>query len=70
MQTAQTAAEQYAAAQHALGRDVNLSGIYAALHQPGVQRVELTSPTANIVISRQQASYCTAIELSDGGLDE
>lgn len=67
---AQAAAEAYAAAQHRLGRDVTLSGIYAALHQPGVQRVELTSPAASIVVGRQGATYCTAITLHDGGLDE
>lgn len=67
---AQAAAEAYAAAQHRLGRDVTLSGIYAALHQPGVQRVELASPLANIVVSRQAATYCTGITLHDGGLDE
>ncbi len=64
------AAQAYAAAQHRLGRDVTLSGIYAALHQPGVQRVELTSPTASIVVGRQGATYCTGITLHDGGLDE
>lgn len=67
---AQAAAEAYAAAQHRLGRDVTLSGIYAALHQPGVQRVELTSPAASIVVGRQGATYCTGITLHDGGLDE
>lgn len=68
--SAQAAAEAYAQTQHRLGRDVTLSGIYAALHQSGVQRVALTSPSADIVIDRQSASYCTAIALSDGGLDE
>jgi phage-related baseplate assembly protein len=67
---AQAAAEAYAEAQHRLGRDVTLSGIYAALHQPGVQRVELTSPAASIVVGRQGATYCTGITLHDGGLDE
>lgn len=67
---AQAAAEAYAEAQHRLGRDVTLSGIYAALHQPGVQRVELASPLASIVVSRQAATYCTGITLHDGGLDE
>ncbi len=67
---AQAAAEAYAQAQHRLGRDVTLSGIYAALHQPGVQRVELTSPAASIVVGRQGATYCTGITLHDGGLDE
>jgi len=67
---AQSAIEAYAAEQHALGRDVTLSGVYAALHQPGVQRVELASPVADIPITRQQASYCTGITLTNGGVDE
>lgn len=67
---AQAAAEAYADAQHRLGRDVTLSGIYAALHQPGVQRVELASPATSIVVGRQGATYCTGINLHDGGLDE
>ena len=70
MANAQAAIEAYAVAQHRLGLDVTLSGIYAALHQPGVQRVDLVSPAANMVIDRQSASYCTAITLTDGGLDE
>lgn len=70
MQTAQAAIEAYVSGKHRLGLDVTMSGIYAALHQPGVQRVDLASPTANLLINRQQASYCTAITLTDGGLDE
>ncbi len=64
---AQAAAEAYAAEQHAMRRDVTLSGIYAALHQPGVMRVDLAQPTANIVIGDGEASYCTAITLSVAG---
>lgn len=64
------AAQSYAEAQHKLGLDVTLSGIYAALHQPGIQRVDLTSPPANIVVDRQKATYCTGITLTNGGLDE
>lgn len=70
MANAQAAAESYAEAQHRLGRDVTLSGIYAALHQPGVQRVELSSPAASIVVGREAATFCTGITLHDGGLDE
>ncbi len=68
--SAQAAAQAYAADQHRLGRDITLSGIYAALHQPGVQRVELASPAASISIDDTQAPWCTAITLTDGGVDE
>ncbi|MCP8687748.1 baseplate assembly protein [Marinobacterium sedimentorum] len=67
---AQTAIEQYVESRHLLGQDVTLSGVYAALHQPGVQRVELASPAADIVIDNRSASYCTGITLTHGGYDE
>jgi len=70
MANARAALEAYTNGQHRLGLDVTLSGIYAALHQPGVQRVDLASPAANLLVNRQSASYCTAITLTDGGLDE
>lgn len=65
--SAEDAAAVYAAAQHRLGRDVTLSGLYAALHQPGVQNVGLTSPAADIVIGEAQAAYCTGITVTVGG---
>ncbi|MBL4929326.1 baseplate assembly protein [Fuscibacter oryzae] len=68
--SAQAAIEAYAEAQHRIGRDVTLSGIYAALHQPGVMRVDLTAPVANIAIGATQASFCTSITLTDGGIGE
>lgn len=70
MTNAQAALEAYVAASHRLGRDITLSGIYASLHQPGVQRVELASPQADLAVSRTQAAYCTAIDLTMGGLGE
>lgn len=55
---------------HRLGRDVALSGIYGALQSDGVQRVELTSPIADVVVDRTQATYCTGVNITDGGVDE
>lgn len=66
-QGAVTAITAYAEAQRKIGFDVTLSGVYAALHQPGVQRVNLTSPTANLVIGTGQVSYCTAINVTVAG---
>lgn len=60
----------YVDASHRLGRDLILSGIYAALHVEGVQRVDLQSPLADIVIDRTQAPYATAITITHGGVDE
>lgn len=68
--SANAALDAYITSVHKIGRDVTLSGIYAALHQPGVQRVNLTSPSANITISSSQASYCTAKTITIAGTDE
>lgn len=65
-----SAANNYAASQHKLGRDITLSGVYAALHQPGVQKVTLTSPSADIVNAWNQAPYCTAVNVTIGGTGE
>lgn len=64
---AMTAALAYAKAQHAMRRDISLSGVYASLHQPGVQRVELLMPLTNLVIGNGEASYCTEITLTVAG---
>lgn len=60
----------YTAEMHRLGRDVTRSGIFAALHQPGVQNVSLTTPAADVVVQWNQAAYCTTIDISIGGIDE
>lgn len=62
--------ESYINDQRRLGRDIRLSAIYAALHVEGVQRVELASPVADIVLDKTQASLCTAYSLTVGGSDE
>ncbi|EBB9439044.1 baseplate assembly protein, partial [Salmonella enterica] len=62
--------QSYISAQHRLGRDIRLSAIYAALHVEGVQRVELASPQADIVLSKSQASNCTEYQITIGGSDE
>ncbi|NYS80104.1 baseplate J/gp47 family protein [Halomonas glaciei] len=67
---AQAEAQKYVDKQHRLGMDITLSGVYAALHRAGVQRVELESPTQTITVDRQQAAYCTAIAIANGGVDE
>ncbi|MBS9427863.1 baseplate assembly protein [Photorhabdus akhurstii] len=62
--------KRYTETQHRLGRDIRLSAIYAALHVEGVQRVELKSPTNDVVLDKTQVSFCTAAKLSVGGSDE
>lgn len=68
--SAESAAAAYAAAQHRLGADISLSGIYRALHQPGVVRVDLTAPQANIAIADGQASWLTGITLTAEQVDD
>lgn len=70
MAAADKSVKAYVAEAHALGRDVNLSSLYAALTVPGVMRVDLVSPTANIVAGETEATFCTGVALTHGGLDE
>lgn len=66
---AQAAVAAYVVAQARLGYDITLSGLYAALHQPGVQRVVLTEPAEDIVITETQAAHCTATAITLGVVD-
>jgi phage-related baseplate assembly protein len=66
-EAAECAALAYASQQRRLGADITLSGLYAALHQPGVQNVTLVSPAADIAVSASQAAFCTAVTVSIGG---
>ena len=68
--TAMLAAERYAAEQHRLGRDITRSGVFAALHQPGVQNVRLVAPASDLVVAWNQAPHCTDITVTVGGVDD
>lgn len=57
------AISQYVNDHHLLGNDITLSGIYAALHQPGVEKVELTKPTSNLTIFQDEAGWCERITI-------
>ncbi|MDU1575229.1 MAG: baseplate assembly protein [Pantoea sp.] len=57
-------------AQSRLGRDIRQSALYAALHVEGVQRVELAQPTADVVLDKTQAAYCSGYSITVGGSDE
>jgi phage-related baseplate assembly protein len=60
----------YLADSRKLGRDITLSGLYAAMTVEGVQRVEMTSPAAPIVCDLTEAALCIAITLTHAGYDE
>lgn len=53
-----------------LGRDITMSGLYAALTVEGVQRVELASPAASIICDMTEAALCTSITVTHAGYDE
>lgn len=57
------AAQEYTKKSHSFNDGVSLSGIYQALHQPGVSRVNLISPASNIDTSIGQVAFCTGINI-------
>ncbi|PJI33035.1 baseplate assembly protein [Acinetobacter pseudolwoffii] len=62
------AAEEYTKKTHSFNDGVSLSGIYQALHQPGVSRVNLILPAGNVDTSFGQVAYCTGINISRASL--
>lgn len=61
---------EYVALSHRLGRDITLSGLYAALHVEGVQNVELVAPGADIEVAPNQAAFCTGMAVTYAGVGE
>lgn len=70
LENARAAVMAYAKEQQKIGRDITRSGIFAALHQPGVQNVTLISPMDDIVIAWDQAPFATSISVTLGGENE
>lgn len=64
LENAAIALKEYTEQVHALNEEVTISGIYHALHQPGVKKVTLNHPLNNIPIEVGQAGYCSAMNLS------
>lgn len=50
------------------GESIYLSAIYAALHVDGIERVEVISPTADLVMDSYHHPYCTAKNIAVGGV--
>ncbi|MGR3484070.1 MAG: baseplate assembly protein [Paracoccaceae bacterium] len=48
---------------HALGHDVTISALHAALHVAGVTRVALAAPVADVVAVAGQAPWCADADL-------
>lgn len=68
LDAALAAVRAYAASVHRLGYDATLSGLYAALHQPGVQRVELLAPLADVICDDTQAPLLGALSIEVGSV--
>ncbi|RBP71390.1 hypothetical protein DET47_1421, partial [Shewanella putrefaciens] len=60
----------YQKEQRRLGADITRSGIFKALHQSGVNNVNLISPSADVTVLDHQVAYCTSINVSIGGVGE
>ncbi|OIT13462.1 baseplate assembly protein [Ralstonia solanacearum] len=60
--------DAYIAATRRIGREVTRSGIYAALHVEGVERVVLLEPANDLPIGPTQALYCTGVSIKHGGI--
>ncbi len=58
------AAQEYTKKSHLFNDGISLSGIYQALHQPGVSRVNLISPAGNIDTSLGQVAHCNGINIT------
>jgi phage-related baseplate assembly protein len=55
---------------HRIGISINRSAIISALHVEGVQRVELIKPAQDILITKEQASYCSNFTVRVDGYDQ
>jgi phage-related baseplate assembly protein len=53
-----------------VGTDVPRSALIAALHRPGVQRVRLLSPAADLVIGPAQAGWLRSVKITVTGRDD
>lgn len=64
---AQLELDKYLANSRGNGLDITISGLHHALHQAGVQKVNLVSPTVDVVIQPHQVGYCTNQTITVGG---
>lgn len=60
---AQEAAEAYVTKQRKIGLPSTRSGLFAALHQPGVRNVNLIQPAADVTVTEQQVAVCTGVSV-------
>lgn len=64
------AVTDYAMSHRLLGHDITRSGLFAALHQPGVQNVLLTEPVSDIVVGINESVWPELITVTAEGVGE
>ena len=64
LEAATAAVTAYTASARRIGRNVPLSGLYAALHVEGVAAVSLTAPAADVAVTAVQAAHATQIQVT------
>ncbi|MBL0229475.1 MAG: baseplate J/gp47 family protein [Moraxellaceae bacterium] len=69
LSNAQTELDNYLLASRSNGIDITISGLHHALHQSGVQKVNLISPSADVVVQSHQVANCTSTTLTVGGIN-
>lgn len=62
--------DDYIARHQRLGKDVTRSGLFAALHVPGVHHVVLHQPATDLPITPLQSARCTQRSVTLAGTDE
>ena len=64
LEEAQAALTEYLDTAHAIGATVAISGIHGALHRPGVRRVVITAPVADIIAAPNVAPFATTVTIT------
>lgn len=64
------AVSAYLASRRRLGYDIAISGLYAALHQSGVQSATLLEPSEDVACNAQQAAFCDNVNIAVEGRDD
>jgi phage-related baseplate assembly protein len=66
LDTAKKSLAKYLAESRRIGRNITLSGLYAALNVPGVEDVLDLTPSTTLVINDTEAGYCTSVDIQPG----
>ena len=68
LETANIRLDKYIKNAQKNGESIYLSAIYAALHVDGIERVQIISPTADLVMDNYHHPYCTTKSITVGGV--